>query len=339
MGFSELGYSELPAAERVARHLGVSFQADNISPALADDLPKIASSAGEPLADTSLIPTYYLAQHTRHHVTVSLSGDGGDELFAGYDTYLADRLHRIVAPVLGPVSPAVVWAANSLLPLSHGKVSLDYKLRQFARGLRLPFEQAHWFWRNIFDEGGRRGVLRDGFDAAVVSDGFEHVARHFEAVRDCEPLDQAAYVDAKTWLADGVLVKVDRATMAHSLESRAPFLDHRLAEFGARLPARLKLNGRSKKYILRKAFASRLPNGSLDAPKQGFNAPVSSWILADLRDLVHDVLASKVITEVFKTGEVARLYQEHRARRVDNGQRLFNLLMFGLWRMSCPASI
>jgi asparagine synthase (glutamine-hydrolysing) len=338
MGFNERGYSELPFAREVARHLGVSLFEYTVSPEFSQDVLRISEAAGEPFADTSLIPTYYLARHTRRQVTVALSGDGGDELFAGYDTYLADRLHYEWGSLLRPLQSIANWVTHRLIPTSHGKVSLYYKTRQFTRGLSLPFERAHWFWRNIFDRAARMSLVRDDLRKAVEDDGFGVVQEHFAHVAGCHPLDQASYVDIKTWLVDSVLVKVDRATMAHSLESRAPFLDHRLAEFAARSPPAWRLKGLRKKHLLRKAFSDQFPPGTLDRPKQGFMSPVSHWLVGSLRPLAQDVFASRGMTDLFRREEIERLFNEHLERRLDHGQRLFNLLMFGLWRLSFDAT-
>jgi len=331
MGFSEPGYSELPFARSVAHQIGVSLFEDTVTPELATDLPRIAEAAAEPFADTSIVPTYYLARHARRQVTVALSGDGGDELFAGYETYIATRLHFQAAWLLRPAASFVDWAAHRLIPTTYGKVSFDYKARQFARGLALPFEQAHWFWRNIFDRDMRTKLVRDHFKEEVREDGFSQVAAHFAEVARCDPVDQAAYVDIKTWLVDSVLLKVDRATMAHSLENRAPLLDHRVAEFAARLPSELKLKGFRKKHVLRETFARDFSPGTLDRRKQGFVSPVSHWLAGSLQELARDVFASQTFTELFRPETVEQLYADHLARRADHGQRLFNLLMLGLW--------
>jgi asparagine synthase (glutamine-hydrolysing) len=334
MGFNEPGYSELPFARSVAHELGVSFFEDTVTPELSTDIPRIAQAAAEPFADTSIVPTYYLARHARCQVTVALSGDGGDELFGGYETYIASRLHYQTSWLLRRVAPFADWVAHRLIPTTYHKVSFDYKARQFARGLALPFERAHWLWRNIFDYNMRRNLVHEDLSEDVREDGFNQVAAHFAEVAGCHPLDRAAYVDIKTWLVDSVLLKVDRATMAHSLESRAPFLDHRLAEFAARLPPELKLKRFRKKHLLRAAFARDFSMGTLERPKQGFVSPVSHWLAGSLQDLARCVFATDTFSDLFRATTVQQLYAEHLARRVDHGQRLFNLLMLGLWLMS-----
>jgi asparagine synthase (glutamine-hydrolysing) len=338
MGFAEDGFSELPFARSVARQLGVKFIEDTIKPKLLHDISRVAAAAGEPFADTSIVPTYYLARHARRQVTVALSGDGGDELFAGYETYIADKLHRWVAPTVRPLAPLAAWIADNLVPVSHRKVGFDYRARQFARGLGVPSQQAHWHWRNIFDLQARMEIVRDHLRLEVQDDGFDQIEAQFAEVAGAHPLDQACYVDIKSWLVDSVLVKVDRASMAHSLESRAPFLDHRLAEFSARLPVQLKLSGFRKKFLLRRAFADRFEPETLDRPKQGFLSPVSDWLNGTLRPLAQDIFASTAFTDIFCQSRVESLYNQHLQGKADHGQRLFNLLMFGLWRTACLAS-
>jgi asparagine synthase (glutamine-hydrolysing) len=243
-------------------------------------------------------------------------------------------LHHQAAWLLRLFAPFANWVAHRLVRTTFDKVSFDYKARQFAHGLALPFEQAHWSWRNIFDHEMRSHLVRNDLTKDVKDDGFEQVAAHFAEVADCHPLDRAAYVDIKTWLVDSVLLKVDRATMAHSLESRAPLLDYRLAEFAARLPPELKLRHFRKKYLLRAAFSRDLSPATLNRPKQGFVSPVSQWLAGNLHELARDVFATETFRDLFRATAVEQLYADHLVRRADHGQRLFNLLMLGLWLIS-----
>ncbi len=236
IGFRERTYSEVDEARFSARALGVSLREQEVYPDVLSDLPKIFDSADEPFADTSIIPTYYLARFARQQVTVALTGDGGDELFGGYETYVADRIHGMLSRMPRPFLAGVARIASIGMPVTRNRVSLDYKLRQFLNNAHLDFRRAHWSWLTMFDDAGRRQILtRDWAEVAAPEDGFDVVNRRFNEVADAHPIDQAMYVDMKTWLADNILVKVDRATMASSLESRAPYLDHRLVEFAALL--------------------------------------------------------------------------------------------------------
>lgn len=332
IGFEEKGYDEVAEAREVATMLGVDHR-DRTQTADAESVIRALTVAGdEPLGDTSLMPTWFLAQFTRESVTVSLSGDGGDELFAGYETYSADKLQRRARFIPRPLIGALQWAAETMVPTTHGKVSFDYKLRQFLAGAKLPFRRAHWWWRVIFGPDSMRALLRPEHAARVTAEhGFAEFDRHFDEVAGCHWLDQASYVDIKTWMVDDILVKVDRATMAHSLESRAPFLDSNLVEFAASLPPHLKMRGGRKKHILKESQRGRLPASVLDRRKKGFNAPVSSWFDGALKGFVADALAEPNLREWFDPMAIDTLVREHRARVRDHGLRLLSLVSFSLW--------
>jgi len=335
MGFGEPSFDEMDVARAVARHFGLDHKDELAQGTPAESLEAIVRAADEPLADSSVVPTYYLARFARRHVTVALSGDGGDECFAGYETYVADRLHRALRWLPGPVVGGVSRAADALLPVSLSKVSLDYKIRHFLAGLQLPFPRAHASWRNIFSTHERDSLMQPHWRDALVrerdADPFLEFERHFREVSDMHYLDQGSYVDIKTWLPDDILVKVDRATMAHSLEARAPLLDHRLVEFAARLPPEWKLRGFSKKHLLRLSQRQRVPAWVLNRKKQGFNAPVTQWLMGPLRELARDALSSRDMAEWFRPQAMETLWKEQDAGRRDNGLKLFGLLTVALW--------
>ncbi len=341
MGFTEKSYSELAEAERAAKHLGVDHRDRLVSPEPAQVMTALVRAADEPLADSSAVPMYYLAAHARESVTVVLSGDGGDECFAGYETYLADRLHALLRHLPRAVTRGLTGAVERLWPVSHDKVSFDYKLRRFLHGQALPPREAHLSWRSIFDPAERLALMQPDWRAAVAAAADEPPAEalhHFEAVADCHPLDQALYVDFMTWLPGDILVKVDRMTMAHSLEARAPFLDHRLVEFAAALPTAWKLKGLRMKHLLKQSQRARLPAWLLERRKQGFNAPISGWLQGPLGELARDALAAPAMAAWFRPEEIERLWEEHRAKRRDNGLRLLSLLSVALWLEGLRAS-
>jgi asparagine synthase (glutamine-hydrolysing) len=333
IGFREDTFDERAWARKAAAHVGIERHHEQIvSPDMAEMLPVIVRAADEPMADTSIVPVYFLAQFARQHVTVCLSGDGGDELLGGYETYLADRLWHATRIVPRAVSRAARWLADAALPVTFQKVGLDYKMRGFLRGHALPFARAHASWRMIFDADERRELLRPEHRAAVLAaDPFDAFDRHLAAVDGCHYLDQAMYMDINTWLPDDILVKVDRMTMAHGLESRAPFLDHRLMEFAAALPADTKVRGKTTKYLLKRSQERRLPHDLIHRRKQGFNAPVSHWLAGPLGDLGREATSNAVLGEWFEPAVIARMWTEHTARRRDHGYKLFGLTCLGLW--------
>jgi asparagine synthase (glutamine-hydrolysing) len=335
-GFLEDSFDESRFAEQLARQFGAVHRTQTLDPRSLDLLPAVVATMQEPLADTSALPTFFLSHFTRQHVTVALSGDGGDECFAGYETYVADKLHRIASFLPRGLRAHAPGLLNQLLPVNHSKVGRAEKLRRFSHALTLNFPPAHASWRDIFSEAELRQIIQPHWLEQLAHGESqtlfaEYFAKHFEEVRDCHPLDQASYVDIKTWLADDVLVKADRMSMAHSLEVRCPLLDHRIVEFAAQLPPSFKLRRFSKKHILRLSQRSRLPASTLNRPKQGFNAPISQWVLGPLRQLCQDALFSQSMRTWFNPREIQRLWKEHENKNRDNGLKLFGLLTVGLF--------
>lgn len=329
IGFEESSYSELSESRSASSFLSVEHNTKVIHPNISEQILKIVEAFDEPFADTSMIPTYFLCEFTRQKVTVALSGDGGDELFLGYETYIADQLHQMISKWPSVALSGLSRIVEKFMPVSFNKVSFDYKVRQFLKGSQLPFEDAHYSWRTIFSEQEKNELL---VDANVTSKNPSKSFHHFfEDVTTCHFLDQASYVDMKTWLVDDILVKVDRAAMAHSLETRAPFLDHRLVEFAAGLPVDWKLKGVTKKAILKASQADYLPSKILYRKKKGFNAPVSFWLCGDMNELGKQATYETPLLQWIRKSALNKLWQEHESQQRDNGLKLFGLTCLGLW--------
>ncbi|MFQ5527019.1 MAG: asparagine synthase (glutamine-hydrolyzing) [Thermoanaerobaculia bacterium] len=331
MGFTEDSYSELPKARAVATGLGVTHRDTTADLDVSATLPSIVRHGDEPFADTSTVPFFHLAEFARRRVTVCLSGDGADEIAAGYPTHAADRLHARLGWLPGGLVRGTLGLVDALWPVSFDKVSFDYKLRQFLGGLALSAPRAHHHWRTIMTPALKRTLFAPAHNGLADVDGFEVSERYFSEVADCHYLDQAMYVDIKTWLPDDILHKVDRASMAHSLEARAPFLDYRVVEFFASLPVEWKMKGLRQKYLLKRARADRLPGSILNQKKQGFNAPVSQWLLGAWEDLAGRATATDRLSEWLRPEAVETLWREHSERRRDHGLRLFGMACLGLW--------
>jgi len=329
IGFEERSYNEIPESCFVSDFLGVDHNTKVVHPTIEDELLAIINAFDEPFADTSMIPTYYLCRFTRKNVTVALSGDGGDELFLGYETYLADKLQRVVSRFPAWATSGLSTAVDRLWPVSFNKVSLDYKLRQFLKGAQLSEDAAHYSWRTIFSQEEKRHLLKDA--SAAETEPVETFSSFWSEVDGCHYLDKASYVDMKTWLPDDILVKVDRAAMAHSLETRTPFLDHRLVEFAAGLPVEWKLRGRMTKAILKKSQENFLPRDTLYQKKKGFNAPISHWISGELRGLARSATYESPLAEWINRDALDQLWRQHDTKTRDNGLRLFGLTCLGLW--------
>jgi asparagine synthase (glutamine-hydrolysing) len=279
IGFTAPSYDESAEARSVAQALGTVHHERLLR---LEDGPALIDSAiacyDEPFSDTSLVPMVEVSRVAAGHVKVVLSGDGADELMAGYPTYRADALKRTMDLFPVPVRQVMGRTIPLIVPKGRRKTGIGFRARQFARGLPLDFRRAHYGWRELHSVAERIALMgAEHADLIRDTDPTHVFARHYDEVADLDPLSQHLYVDAKTWLVDDILVKLDRATMASSIEARTPFLDADLVEFLASLPPEMKLKGGLGKVILRRALAPYLPERVLRRPKAGFNAPINYW--------------------------------------------------------------
>jgi asparagine synthase (glutamine-hydrolysing) len=278
MGFDIKKYSELDDAKNAAQFIGTIHHEEICSSGETLMLDSI-SAFDEPFSDNSLIPMYEVAKLASKYVKVVLSGDGADELFAGYITYKADKLYSFFRYMPSFIKKLLRDSADFFPLGGKEKIGIRYKQKQFFNGIMHSPENAHYLWRQFFSPEERVKILGKAHQEIVYdTDPFLRFAAWYDMSKDMHWLDRHLFVDAMTWLPDDILVKVDRATMAHGLESRAPYLDHELAEYAASIPAELKLKGMKTKYILKKALKDILPASILNKSKSGFNAPIGSWI-------------------------------------------------------------
>ncbi len=331
IGFSEISYDETPWASRVAEYLGcnhVEKYLDGIGP---DLLSKIINRLDEPFADTSILPTYILCEVARQYVTVALSGDGGDELLAGYITHLANSLHSSFQYIPKPLAKACGYIIQSL-PDSRRKISFIFKAKQFMRGIVLDPCDAHSWWRTLIDHQ-KLGFLLGKSDSDISEITLSPFREAFDEAKNLSDLDRALYVDYKTWLPDDILFKVDRASMAHGLEVRNPFLDHHLIEFCLGLSANMKFRRGRGKYILRLFAKDMIPDFVIKRKKQGFNAPVSHWLVGPWRELCEDLFSIKNVDSsgLLDSQIVQDIWKEHLDNKRDHGFLLFSLLVLLLW--------
>ncbi len=335
VGFESRSFDESSFARSVAAHFGTDHSEEVLAPrTMLDLLPSILGSMSEPLADGSLVPTYLLAQFTRRHVKVALGGDGGDELFLGYPTFQADRVARLADRLPRALFTRFLRPMVHRLPVETSNISLDFRLKRFVDGLMYPPDERHFVWLGSFAPHDQRRLLHPDLLAATERhDVFEDVARHRAAVRERDTFDRLSYLYAKLYMQDDILVKVDRASMAHGLEVRAPFLDHRVVDFITGLPTRHKLRGMTMKYLLKRTLAGKVPAHVISRPKKGFGMPVAEWLKGPLMPLARDLLAPDRIARrgLFDPREVGRLLDDHLAGRRDNRKGLWSLLAFELW--------
>jgi len=337
ISFAEASFDESAYARGVAKFLGTDHHEERLSANLAANLVgEIGSWMDEPFSDPSLVPTYLLSRFTRKHVTVALGGDGGDELFAGYPTYAGLRwaeFYKRVPPVL---RRSVVEPLVRLLPVKTKNLSFDYKALRFVTSAKYDAVARHHVWFGSFTPEEQMQLLTPEVLAATND---EIYARARQIAEECDNNDlvtRMQSVDTRLYLAEDILTKVDRASMAVSLEVRAPFLDPRVAEFAAVLPSDYKLRGHKTKYILKKAVRDLLPPFVTRRGKKGFGVPVAEWLKFKLRPLARDLLSPERVRRagVFNPDYVARLQDEHERGVANHRKLLWTLLMFELWHES-----
>lgn len=331
VGFTDdVSYDERPYARAVADRFGTLHTELEAQAGHAGLLDRLLWHHDQPYGDSSSLPTYLISRLTRQSVTVALVGDGGDELFAGYERFraalLAERIPRIAAVPLG--------AALRRVPPGQGYHSVQTRLRRFGAGVAEPLLRRYLRWVAILPPAlVTRLVPGDGASQVVA-----HAESLMKTVASCDPLHQLLYLNMRTYLPGDLLVKMDRMSMANSLETRSPFLDTALVEFVASLPADYKIRGRRQKWLLREAFRERLPEGIVDRPKHGFGVPLDDWFRGTLRARVHEELLAPDarIAGHLNTAEVRRLVEAHMSRRGNYGHALWALLNLELWLRNLP---
>jgi asparagine synthase (glutamine-hydrolysing) len=325
VGFEEASFDELDRARLVAGRYGTEHHEILLRPNAVELLPKLVDAFDEPFGDSSALPTYLVSELAAGEVKVALSGEGGDELFGGYYTYVADLL----APRIGRVA-ALAAPLVEALPSSDAKVSFDYKAKRFARGAHLPPLERHHAWKEIFSRQMQASLLggRDpGWDPVDV------YRERYGETEGAEPLARLQDVDLGIYLVDDLLVKTDRASMAHSLELRVPFLDSVVAETAMSLATPLKVRGFAKKRLLRRALAPLLPREILRGPKQGFSIPVAAWLRGPLESFVREVLSPEALSRQgwLDPVTVGGVIDRHCSGKEDLSRQLWGLMAFTLW--------
>jgi asparagine synthase (glutamine-hydrolysing) len=334
IGFEEPSFDESKYFRRAATFFETDHHEEVLAPQkLIEIIPAVTSILDEPLADASIMPTYLLSRFTKSHVKVALGGDGGDELFAGYPTYqafLLARYYERLPRMIGFLVEAVV----KRLPVSFDNMSLDFRAKKFIYGIPFPPVERQYIWMGTFSPDEKEGLLAHGLQGRLKAFSAFHVLHDYlEDKGFSSELGKLLYLDTKLYLQEGVLAKVDRASMAHGLEVRVPFLDHRFVELVAGLPERLKLKGFTTKYIWKKIVKERIPHVITKRGKKGFGIPIAKWFSGDLKGLMMAMLSEERLKKqgIFNPSIVRKLISDHLAHRVDNRKKLWNLLIFQLW--------
>lgn len=343
IGFSESSYDESPYSRLVATRFGTDHYEETLSAIDAGSLlPKIVSRQDEPMSDPSMVPTFLLSQITRKKVTVALGGDGGDELFAGYEYYTGSILADYYLKLPKVLRDGVLKPFCSLLPLSTGYVSPRHVAEKFIRGVDAPQWLRSQIWVGAFSQEFERELWKDFPFSASDSEGlYKETKELFENFKAANSLDKVFYLFARQYLLDYILVKVDRCSMMHALEVRAPFLDKDVAEFVFSLPSRMKIKKFNRKYLLKKALKNHLPPSILHRKKRGFLIPTALWLKQNLRPLVEETLGASNLKKqgLFKPKVVEDMISKHNDGKVDYRKELWTLLVLQLWLKSNPASI
>lgn len=334
IGFEEQDFSELKYARRVAEHVGAEYNEFIVRPDALEVLPLLVDHYGEPYADSSAIPTYYVAKETRRHVTVALNGDGGDESFAGYERYMAMELAEMYRSIPVFVRKALIEGPVNLLPSSPLKKTRIRDVQRFftsANEDRLP---RYHRWMSTFKPAVRAEMYTDDFKARMNgSNTSDLLDKWFARANGLGVLDATLLTDQMTYLPNDLLVKVDIATMANSLEARSPFLDHKMIEFAASLPENLKMSRLRTKSLLKKVAARLVPPDVVYRRKMGFGVPVGKWFRGEMKGFVRDVLLSETSLKrgIIKPDMIERYVAEHTNGEQDHAFQIWSLLMLELW--------
>lgn len=334
IGFDDAAFDESVYARAVAKRLGTIHHEQIVTADDALDLiPQLAEVLSEPVADASIIPTLLLSNFARESVTVALGGDGGDELFAGYPTFHAERLYKWYS-LLPETLKKILSELVEALPSNHGNFSLSYNFKKFLTGNNPNPALRHLEWLGTFPGESRKAVAGKALRHTVEkADVFAHLKKYLEEVKNQDAGNQLLYIYARTFLMDQVMVKVDRASMHYALETRAPFLNRPVVDFIFSLPYHFKYYQGTTKHLLKQLMQNRLPTSAVSRKKKGFGIPLAKWLSYELRPLCEELLSPEAlgVHNLFNRHEVARLMQQHFDGKRDNRKELWNLMVFQLW--------
>ncbi len=335
MGFADGSYNELPYARQVAELCGTDHHEGTVAPDVASLFDRLIVHLDEPFADVSLFPTFMVSQMAQAHVKVVLTGDGGDELFGGYDAYEAQALASRWAGVMPDAALRAADAVLERIPPSEQKKGVVNKARRFVEGLaHAPESMAQYRWMTFLSADTKPQLYTPRFQAALIeSDVYAPVRAAFARAGWDDMLNRQLYADLTVYLADDILVKVDRMSMATSLETRAPFLDADVIELAFSLPGDLKIRNGVRKYVLKQALRDVIPQTILNRKKEGFSIPMKNWLRRALKPLMMDLLSPARLRErgLVDPARVSRLIQQHCAGRANHAHVLFSLMVFERW--------
>ncbi len=337
IGFEEKSYSELQYSKVISEKFGTDHYTKSLSPDINDLVGFLTDFLDEPLGDFSNFPTYLVSKTAREKVTVALSGDGGDEIFGGYEHYIAQKVAKgIDLSVLRPFHKLFSKTTN-LFPPSELKKGFVNRIKRFSEGLENHPDNRHFRWMLFLSAAQKKKLyskefLNKNFTGKLKDR--EPFDKYFDYSRTFDGINQDLYLDLKTYLVDNILVKVDRMSMATSLEARVPLLDYKMVEFAFSLPENLKLRGKTTKYFMKNSLRGLLPDEIIDRRKEGFSIPIKNWLKTDLKDLMMEYLSERRVNDsgLFNYSVIQKMIDEHLNNRQNHAHRLWSLILFNIWR-------
>jgi len=334
IGFDDPTYNELKWARKVASHLNVQHIDDIIKPDIENLFERLMVFMDDPIGDFSIFPTYLVSYHARKHVTVALSGDGGDELFGGYETYVADQKSYQYALIPSLLRNSFIEPFVKSLKPRPAKKGFINKAIRFVEGLGQSEDLSHARWRIFTGNRFRETVFTPEALNEITTHETSHIRKLFKEAGNRQALNKSLYVDLKSYLCDNCLVKVDRMSMAVSLESRVPLLDKELVELAFRIPWKYKVTNGKTKVLLKKIAAKHIPHECVYRPKEGFSIPIKNWLKTQLRPLLEELLNYKNIEQegLFQPASIEKLKQEHLKGLANHSHILWSLMVFQDWR-------
>ena len=334
IGFDDPSYNELDYATRIANHLGVRQTKKIIRSNVADLFDTLIFHLDDPIGDFSVFPTYLISKMAKENVTVALSGDGGDELFGGYETYVAQRYARWYQYLPDSVTRGMLPALASQLRPTPKKKGTTNKLKRFIEGAALPASMNHARWRIFASDELKSQLFTPNAAAALTTPTGQHIHDLYATAAALPELNRSLYVDTQSYLADNCLVKVDRMSMANSLEVRVPLLDKELVTMAFDVPPNLKLRGNETKWLLKRIASRQLPRECVYRPKEGFSIPMKHWLGTHFRPILEEYLSPSRLRRdgIFEVPVIERLKQEHLAGPANHSHILWSLIVFHAWK-------
>lgn len=341
IGFDDPTYNETAWSARVAEHLKVRHHIEVIKPNALELFERLMHYMDDPIGDFSIFPTYLVSKLARQHVTVALSGDGGDELFGGYETYLAQEKARVWERVPAFIRNGLIKPIVDALPPSPAKKGLVNKAKRFIEGASMNPALGHARWRIFVEEAARRQLFTAHARSSMKTGIGDHILRLREAARGEHAADQTLYTDFRSYMVDNCLAKVDRMSMACSLEARVPLLDLDVVELAYRVPPALKFNGSETKIALKRVAARHVPRDCIYRAKEGFSIPIKNWLKEEFREMMTTYLAPERLRAdgLFDVAEVQRLQQEHLQNKANHSHILWSMLVFQHWKERWQVSL